>query len=62
MTDRLGKLETVAIFLTILSLWPRILGWENPAFDIVLYVFLGLMILVAVRRAGLVIRGFKGRE
>lgn len=58
--SKLFKLEAVAIFLAIFSLWPRILGWRHVAFDILLYLFLGLMILIAVRRVGMVKNAFKG--
>ena len=57
--SRLTKLETVAIFLAILLLWPRILRWRHPAFDILLYLFLGLMILIAIRRIRIVMKAFK---
>ena len=57
--SKLAKLETVAIFLGILSLWPKILGWRHIAFDILLYLFLGLMILIAIRRVRMLKKAFK---
>jgi len=53
-TSKLFHLETVAIFLAIFSLWPRILGWRHVAFDILMYIFLVLMILIAIRRMRMV--------
>ena len=43
-------LETVAIFLAILSLWPRILGWPHIAWKVFMYVMLAAMVWVFVRR------------
>lgn len=41
------KLETGFTLLAILALWPVILGWENPIYQIILGVFLiGFVVLV----------------
>ena len=56
--SKLARLETIIIFLAILSLWLRILGWQHPAFDVVLYVFLALMILITIRRVRMVRKVF----
>ena len=53
-TSKLFRLETAAIFLAIFSLWPRILGWRHVAFDILMYIFLVLMIFIAIRRVRMV--------
>ncbi len=57
MKYRSRKFENIAIVLAILSLWPRILRWNNPAFDVVLYACLGFMVLIFIRRLRLVMRG-----
>jgi hypothetical protein len=38
--------ETVAIFLAIASLWPKIIGWPDPAWTYVMYAALALMVVV----------------
>ena len=61
MKHKSRKLENIAIVLAILSLWPRILRWNNPVFDVVLYACLGFMVSIFIRRLRLVIRG-KGKS
>jgi hypothetical protein len=42
--------EWIAIFIAILSLWPRVLRWPNPIWDVFLWGAVVLMIVVLVRR------------
>ena len=38
----------IAIILAIMSLWPRILGWKNPAWDYLMYAALAVMLWLCV--------------
>jgi len=48
--------EWVAIFVALFALWPWILGFRHPVWQVALYLALVLMFIVAVRK----IRRFKG--
>jgi len=43
-------LEDVFILLCILSLWPVILGWKEPIYQVVLYGALAGLVVILVRR------------
>lgn len=46
-----GRLvEDVFIIVCILSLWPVILGWRHPVYQVVLYVALAGLVLIFFRR------------
>lgn len=57
--SKLFKLETAMVFLAIFSLWPKILGWRHVVFDILLYLFLVVMVLIAIRRVRMINKVFK---
>ena len=42
--------EDIFILLCILSLWPVILGWNHPAFEVLLYAALAGLVFILVRR------------
>ena len=42
--------EDIFILLCILSLWPVILGWSHPAFEVLLYGALAGLLVILVRR------------
>ncbi len=44
------KLEAGFSLLAILALWPVILGWENPAYQVVLGVILVVFIALVVHK------------
>ena len=48
--DRSAIWETVAIFFAIVAMWPLVLRWEGPIFQVLLYLALLVMIVVFVRR------------
>lgn len=49
--DRRSRhLEDVFILLCILSLWPVILGWQEPIYQVVLYGALLGLVVILVRR------------
>ena len=43
-------LEDLFIILCILSLWPTILGWDDPLYDLVLYGALAGLLIILFRR------------
>ena len=43
-------LEDLFIILCILSLWPTILGWDGPLYDLVLYGALAGLLVILFRR------------
>ena len=48
--------EWVAIFVALFALWPWILGFRHPIWQVALYMALVLMFIVALRK----IKRFKG--
>ncbi len=44
------KLEAGFTILAILALWPVILGWENPVYQVVLGVILVVFIVLVVQK------------
>ena len=44
------KFETGFTILAILALWPVILGWENPVYQVILGVFLVVFIVLVVQK------------
>lgn len=42
--------EEVLIFFAIASLWPKILHWPGRIFDVLMYLALAAMVLVAAHR------------
>ena len=49
---RRGRLvEDIFILLCVLSLWPVILGWQHPIYEVGLYVALAGLVAILVRRA-----------
>jgi hypothetical protein len=42
--------EDIFIILCILSLWPVILGWEEPVYEFALYVALAGLLVIFFRR------------
>ena len=42
--------EDVFIVLCILSLWPVILGWDEPVYEFALYVALAGLLVIFFRR------------
>lgn len=47
---RVRLAEDLFILLCILSLWPVILGWRHPAFEVLLYGALAGLVIILVRR------------
>ena len=43
-------LEDLFILVSILSLWPVILGWRGPLYQVLLYLALAGLVVVLVRR------------
>jgi len=43
-------LEDAFILLCILSLWPVVLGWQEPIYQVVLFVTLTGLVVILVRR------------
>ena len=43
-------LEDVFILVCILSLWPVVLGWQEPIYQVVLYGALTGLVVILVRR------------
>ncbi len=43
-------LESLIIFLAILSLWPVVLRWEGPIWKLLMYIFLFLLLVIFVSR------------
>ncbi len=44
------KFEAGFTILAILALWPVILGWENPVYQVILGVFLVVFIVLVVQK------------
>ncbi len=44
------KLEAGFTILAILAIWPVILGWENPVYQVILGVFLVVFIVLVVQK------------
>ena len=42
--------EDIFIVLCILSLWPVILGWDDPVYEFALYVALAGLLVIFFRR------------
>ena len=42
--------EDIFIILCILSLWPVILGWDEPVYEFALYVALAGLLVIFFRR------------
>ena len=42
--------EDIFIILCILSLWPVILGWDEPVYEFALYVVLAGLLVIFFRR------------
>ena len=47
---RRESLETLIIFLAIISLWPVILRWEGLIWKLLMYIFLFLLVVIFVAR------------
>jgi len=47
---RKEKLEAVFTLFAILALWPVILGWDNPIYQIVLGVLLVIFIALVIQK------------
>ena len=47
---RARRIEDIFIILCILSLWPVILGWQQPVYEAVLYLALVGLVVILVRR------------
>ncbi|HDH99917.1 MAG: hypothetical protein DRP94_04380 [Candidatus Latescibacterota bacterium] len=43
-------IEDGLIILSLLTLWPRILGWKGAIFPLLQYVALGVLVWILVRR------------
>ena len=43
-------LEDIFIILCILSLWPVILGWQEPIYEFILYTALVGLVVIMFRR------------
>ena len=43
-------LEDAFIILSILALWPSILGWDHPIYDLLKYGALVGLVLIFIRR------------
>ncbi len=52
---RARHIEDIFIIACILSLWPVILGWQEPVYEAVLYLALVALVAILIRR----IRRFK---
>ena len=53
--------EWIAIFYAIAMLWPKILRWTHPAWDVCLWVAAVLMVVILVRRVRRTRRSWKGK-
>ena len=40
--------ERLAILVALLSLWPWLLGWKHPAWQVLMYAMLGVMAVLFV--------------
>jgi len=49
MTNK-EKFEAGFTLLAILALWPVILGWENPIYQVILSVFLVVFVVLVVQK------------
>jgi len=49
MTNK-EKFEAGFTLLAILALWPVILGWENPIYQVILSVFLVVFVVLVVHK------------
>lgn len=45
-------IEDAFIILSVLSLWPSILGWEGLAYDLLKYGALAGLVFIFIRRVG----------
>jgi len=43
-------IEDGLIILSLLTLWPRILGWKGAIFPLLQYMALGVLVWILVRR------------
>ncbi len=50
--------EDVFIILSILALWPTILGWDHVIYDLLKYAALAGLVLIFIRR----LRRYRDRE
>jgi hypothetical protein len=50
--------EDVFIILSILALWPTILGWDHVIYDLLRYAALAGLVLIFIRR----LRRYRDRE
>ncbi|OGG45935.1 MAG: hypothetical protein A3F84_20570 [Candidatus Handelsmanbacteria bacterium RIFCSPLOWO2_12_FULL_64_10] len=50
--------EDVFIILSILALWPSILGWDHMVYDLLKYGALAGLVLIFIRR----LKRYKDRE
>ena len=51
-------LEDIFIILSILALWPMILGWDEAVFQALKYITLAGLVYIFIRR----LRRYKGRD
>ena len=51
-------LEDTFIILSILALWPTILGWDSPIYDLLKYGALAGLVYIFIRR----LRRYKDRR
>lgn len=62
MDDRTRRrhilLEDAFIILSILALWPSILGWDHVVYDLMKYAALAGLILIFIRR----LRRYRDRD
>ena len=54
--------EWLLIFFAIAALWPKVLSWPGIWWDIILWVALGLMVWVTIRRSKRLKREWKDRS
>jgi hypothetical protein len=50
--------EDVFIILSILALWPTILGWDHVVYDLLRYAALAGLVLIFIRR----LKRYRDRE
>lgn len=43
-------LEDIFILVCILSLWPVVMGWQGPIYQVILYAALTGLVVILVRR------------
>ena len=47
---RLRLLEDLFILVCILALWPVVLGWQHPVYEVILYIALAGLVFIFYRR------------